>query len=149
MFFLQSSLGGAGCAEKEAGKIRAGVQRAQADRREAGEQGRAPKMPLLQPCLGELEISPGRHGHQFLGTKRSRVLSRGSKRDPPILRGQPATRLAHCGCWKGPGGILGSMIIPGWLLFPCRVPPWTHRLLRRCSWGFANHRKEGGLPSLL
>lgn len=40
---VQSSLGGAGGAEKEAGKIRAGVQRAQADRREAGEQGRAPQ----------------------------------------------------------------------------------------------------------
>lgn len=49
---LQSSLGGAGSAEKEAGKIRAGMQRAQAECREAGEQGRALNTAVGPPsCL--------------------------------------------------------------------------------------------------
>lgn len=71
---LQSSLGGAGSAEKEAGKLRAGMQRAQADCREAGKQGRAQKKPLPQPRLVELEIKPcwDKYDHQLHYSRRNR-----------------------------------------------------------------------------
>jgi len=123
---LQSSLGGAGDAEKEAGKIRAGVQRAQADRGEAGNPGRARKSLCRSPAWSRWTLScVGRNRTPGDVTAGGAVVSRGlgrgvlpnrrhsdhsprpiSERDPARLWSSTAAPRAGTAVGAMMGGIL-------------------------------------------